>query len=113
MAIAVYLSDSTDGGFRHHRHQSGISPAKLKVADGLSRRYRSRSERTGEMKKPVWLIVLTAWRIHDLMLAQHGGLAGVRDEGLLESALSRRETSWLIVRPRLRNWLPATPSASL
>ncbi len=27
--------------------------------------------------------------IHEMMLAQHGGLDGVRDEGLLESALGR------------------------
>jgi len=41
------------------------------------------------MKKPVWLDREVALAIHELMLAQHGGLAGVRDEGLLESALSK------------------------
>ena len=41
------------------------------------------------MRKPVWLDRDDAVAIHELMLAQHGGLAGVRDEGLLESALSK------------------------
>jgi death-on-curing protein len=41
------------------------------------------------MKKPVWLDRDDALAIHELMLAQHGGLAGVRNEGLLESALSK------------------------
>ena len=41
------------------------------------------------MKKPVWLDREVALAIHELMLAQHGGLAGIRDEGLLESALAK------------------------
>jgi len=41
------------------------------------------------MKTPVWLDRDDAIAIHELMLAQHGGLVGVRDEGLLESALSK------------------------
>ena len=41
------------------------------------------------MKKPVWLDRDVALAIHELMLAQHGGLAGVRDDGLLESALAK------------------------
>jgi death-on-curing protein len=39
------------------------------------------------MKTPVWLERADCLAIHEMMLAQHGGLAGVRDEGLLESAL--------------------------
>ena len=41
------------------------------------------------MKKPVWLDRSDCLAIHEMMLAQHGGLAGVRDEGLLESALAK------------------------
>lgn len=41
------------------------------------------------MSEPIWLEREDALGIHDLMLAQHGGLAGIRDEGLLESALAR------------------------
>ena len=37
----------------------------------------------------VWLSRQTVVAIHDEQLAEHGGAAGVRDEGLLESALAR------------------------
>ena len=41
------------------------------------------------MTEPVWLTREECFAIHEMMLAQHGGLAGVRDVGLLESALSK------------------------
>jgi death-on-curing protein len=41
------------------------------------------------MRKLVWLERLECLAIHDMMLAQHGGLAGVRDMALLESALAK------------------------
>ena len=41
------------------------------------------------MKEPIWLNREDCLAIHEMMLAHHGGLAGVRDEGLLESALSK------------------------
>ncbi len=37
----------------------------------------------------VWLTRQLILAIHDEQLAEHGGSAGVRDEGLLESALAR------------------------
>ena len=37
----------------------------------------------------VWLSKQTVLAIHDEQLAEHGGAVGVRDEGLLESALAR------------------------
>jgi death-on-curing protein len=37
----------------------------------------------------VWLEKAVVLAIHDRQLAEHGGSAGVRDEGLLESALAR------------------------
>jgi death-on-curing protein len=43
------------------------------------------------MKKPVWLDRTDCLAIHEMMLAQHGGPAGVRDEGLLESALAKTQ----------------------
>ena len=39
------------------------------------------------MNEPIWLNREDCLAIHELLLAQHGGLAGVGDEGLLESAL--------------------------
>lgn len=41
------------------------------------------------MKEPVWIETRDALALHDRLLALHGGAAGVRDEGLLESALAR------------------------
>ena len=37
----------------------------------------------------VWLSRQLILAIHDEQLAEHGGAAGIRDEGLLESALAR------------------------
>lgn len=37
----------------------------------------------------VWISRAIAMAIHDRQLAEHGGSAGVRDEGLLDSALAR------------------------
>lgn len=37
----------------------------------------------------VWLSRQLILAVHDEQLAEHGGAAGVRDEGLLESALAR------------------------
>jgi len=39
----------------------------------------------------VWLEKALVLAIHDRQLAEHGGSAGVRDEGLLESALARAQ----------------------
>ena len=41
------------------------------------------------MKSPVWLNALALRLLHNESLAEHGGLAGIRDEGLLMSALAR------------------------
>jgi death on curing protein len=37
----------------------------------------------------VWIADSVALAIHDAQLAEHGGIAGIRDEGLLASALAR------------------------
>lgn len=39
--------------------------------------------------EPVWVREDTALAIHQRQLAEHGGLGGVRDMGLLQSALAR------------------------
>jgi death-on-curing protein len=38
---------------------------------------------------PIWLALDVVLAIHDEQLAEHGGQPGVRDRGLLESALGR------------------------
>ena len=41
------------------------------------------------MSEPVWVAKDVVLAIHDEQIAEHGGLSGVRDLGLLESALAR------------------------
>ena len=44
--------------------------------------------------EPLWLDAQLALAIHDRQLAEHGGGSGVRDPGLLDSALARPRNSW-------------------
>jgi len=46
------------------------------------------------MKEPEWLTVLMIVAIHDQQLVAHGGLSGLRDAGMLESALDRPRNKW-------------------
>lgn len=41
------------------------------------------------MDDPIWISEALALAIHKRQLAEHGGLEGVRDPGLLQSALAR------------------------
>ena len=41
------------------------------------------------MKKPVWIDERDALALHSRLLALHGGAGGLRDRGLLQSALAR------------------------
>lgn len=41
------------------------------------------------MKEPYWLTLEECLALHDMMLAHYGGSPGLRDRGLLESALAR------------------------
>ncbi len=42
-------------------------------------------------KEPVWVLKSVVLAMHDEQLAEHGGQPGIRDEGLLDSALARPE----------------------
>jgi death-on-curing protein len=44
--------------------------------------------------EPQWLDKAVALANHDRQLAEHGGGPGVRDDGMLESALARPVKSW-------------------
>lgn len=46
------------------------------------------------MKTPDWISKTTVLAIHDEQLAEHGGQPGIRDEGLLESALARPQNQF-------------------
>ena len=45
-------------------------------------------------QEPQWLSLAVALAVHDRQLAEHGGPAGVRDHGALESALARPVNQW-------------------
>ncbi len=49
---------------------------------------------TPDRIEPVWLDAGLALAIHDRQLAEHGGGVGVRDHGMLESALGRPVNQW-------------------
>ena|ERR1041385_3001177 len=53
------------------------------------------------MKEPAWITREECLAIHEMMLAQYGGLAGVRDDGLLESALSKPRNLLAYASPTL------------
>jgi death on curing protein len=46
------------------------------------------------MTEPFWLNRQIIIAIHDEQLAIHGGASGLRDEGMLESALDRPKNKW-------------------
>jgi len=41
------------------------------------------------MKEPVWVLRDVVIAVHQMLLAEHGGPPGIRDEALLDSALTR------------------------
>jgi death-on-curing protein len=45
-------------------------------------------------REPVWLSRVVVDAIHIEQLREHGGLPGVRDENVLESALARAREKW-------------------
>ncbi len=44
--------------------------------------------------EPVWLDKDVALAIHERQIAEHGGISGLRDAALLESALARPVNQW-------------------
>ena len=51
------------------------------------------------MSEPQWIEENVVIDIHDAQLAEHGGLGGVRDRGLLQSALQAPVNAWHYVEP--------------
>lgn len=49
---------------------------------------------TDDRREPIWLGIDVALAVHDRQLAEHGGLPGIRDSGMLESALARPVNQW-------------------
>ncbi|WP_372621721.1 type II toxin-antitoxin system death-on-curing family toxin [Falsiroseomonas sp.] len=46
------------------------------------------------MIEPEWITTDTALAIHEEQIGEHGGADGVRDHGLLDSALARPRSAW-------------------
>lgn len=53
------------------------------------------------MKEPVWVLREVVILLHAQSLAEHGGSEGMRDEGLLDSALGRPQNLFGYGRPTL------------
>jgi death on curing protein len=49
--------------------------------------------------EPVWIIKAVALSLHEEQLAEHGGPSGLRDEGLLDSALDRPKNQFSYGNP--------------
>jgi death-on-curing protein len=52
------------------------------------------------MKEPRWLLDSVVPAIHRRQLAEHGGLDGIRDAGLLDSALARPKNLFAYGNPK-------------
>ena len=53
------------------------------------------------MKEPVWVAVEVVLSVHAALIAKYGGIGGVRDAGLLESALARPPNLLAYAEPTL------------
>lgn len=53
------------------------------------------------MKEPEWILRETVHALHEQSLAQFGGSAGIRDEGLFDSALNRPQNLFAYGKPTL------------
>ena len=53
------------------------------------------------MKEPVWVRRDVVLAFHEQLLAEHGGSAGIRDEGMMDSALGRPENLFAYGKPSL------------
>lgn len=53
------------------------------------------------MNSPNWVLKSTVLKIHDAQIAEHGGSTGLRDEGLLESALHQPKNLYSYSEPSI------------
>jgi len=53
------------------------------------------------MKTPVWVLRETVLALHEQSLAEFGGTAGIRDEGLLDPALAKPENLFAYGKPTI------------
>jgi death-on-curing protein len=53
------------------------------------------------VKEPIWVRKDVLLAMHERLLAEHGGSAGVRDDGLLDSALGRPQNLFAYEKPTI------------
>ena len=53
------------------------------------------------MRKPEWVLRDTVFALQEQSLAQFGGMTGIRDEGMLDSALGRPQNLFAYGKPSL------------
>jgi death-on-curing protein len=59
------------------------------------------------VRKPRWISLKEVLVVHERQLARFGGAAGIRDQGMLESALSRPVNKWEYERADIVDWAAA------
>ena len=63
------------------------------------------------MTEPIWINLRVIKAFHDRQINEHGGLPGLRDEGLLLSAFSSEYFVVAVVQPLLeRHWIVCNPT---
>jgi len=63
------------------------------------------------MAEIVWLLEETVRAVHSRQISEHGGRPGIRDEGLLLSALARPQNLAAYGDPRTMGWWETRPEA--
>ena len=53
------------------------------------------------MKTPVWVLRETVVAVHESLLREFGGLSGIRDAGMFDSALARPQQLFVYGKPEL------------
>ncbi len=51
------------------------------------------------MNEPTWILLEEVRLIHQMQLAEHGGASGIRDEGLLQSAIDKPKNVYAYAEP--------------
>ena len=51
------------------------------------------------MNEPTWVLKDVVVAVQKMLLSEHGGLSGIRDEALLDSALSRPQNLFAYSEP--------------
>ncbi|MDH3693409.1 MAG: type II toxin-antitoxin system death-on-curing family toxin, partial [Gammaproteobacteria bacterium] len=49
--------------------------------------------------EPIWIDKSVALSVHERQIAEHGGLTGIRDDGLLNSALAKPQQHYVYAEP--------------